>query len=174
MDTSTKPTAVTVSRIALTVNGQPRQLELDPRTSLLDALREHLHLTGTKKGCDHGQRSTCTVVVDGVNSCLALAIAQQGKKITTIEGLATGDVLHPIQSAGATAAIGNAVFHTTGRRNRTALSLFGAPIRYARWRFHVSICFANRIWRACDGRIYSYWRGAMLRRRPGTVRLSPG
>jgi xanthine dehydrogenase YagT iron-sulfur-binding subunit len=65
MDASTKPAAVAVSRIALTVNGQLRQLELDPRTSLLDALREHLHLTGTKKGCDHGQCGACTILVNG-------------------------------------------------------------------------------------------------------------
>ena len=72
MDASTKPAAETVSRIALTVNGQPRQLELDPRTSLLDALREHLHLTGTKKGCDHGQCGACTVLINGrrINSCV--------------------------------------------------------------------------------------------------------
>src|SRR4051812_49300547 len=101
MDTSTKPTAVAVSRIALTVNGQPRQLELDPRTTLLDALREHLHLTGTKKGCDHGQCGACTVLVKGrrINSCLTLAAMQEGAEITTIEGLGTPEHLHPLQAA---------------------------------------------------------------------------
>ena len=89
MSTSTKPTAVAVSPIALTVNGQTRQLELDPRTSLLDALREHLHLTGTKKGCDHGQCGACTVLINGrrINSCLTLAVMHDGDDILTIEGL---------------------------------------------------------------------------------------
>jgi xanthine dehydrogenase YagT iron-sulfur-binding subunit len=87
--------------VVLTVNGQPRQLELDPRTSLLDALREHLHLTGTKKGCNQGACGACTVLVDGrrINSCLTLAVMQQGTRITTIEGLADGGTLHPLQAA---------------------------------------------------------------------------
>ena len=85
----------------LNVNGADHELDLDPRTSLLDALREHLALTGTKKGCDHGQCGACTVLVDGrrVNSCLTLAVMSQGKEITTIEGLAKGDNLHPMQEA---------------------------------------------------------------------------
>src|SRR5215471_12572143 len=101
MDASTKPAAEAVSPIALTVNGQPRELELDPRTSLLDALREHLHLTGTKKGCDHGQCGACTVLVNGrrINSCLALAVMHEGDEITTIEGLTGGNELHPMQAA---------------------------------------------------------------------------
>jgi len=101
MDTSTKPTAVAVSRIALTVNGQPRQLELDPRTSLLDALREHLHLTGTKKGCDHGQCGACTVLINGrrINSCLTLAVMHDDDDIVTIEGLSVPEALHPLQAA---------------------------------------------------------------------------
>ena len=83
------------------VNGKRRELNLDPRTTLLDALREHLHLTGTKKGCDHGQCGACTVIVDGVriNSCLSLAVMHDGDKITTIEGLGTPDKLHPMQAA---------------------------------------------------------------------------
>jgi xanthine dehydrogenase YagT iron-sulfur-binding subunit len=87
--------------IRFEVNGEPRQLLLDPRTTLLDALREHLHLTGTKKGCDHGQCGACTVLVDGVriNSCLTLAVMHEGDKITTIEGLGTPDRLHPMQAA---------------------------------------------------------------------------
>src|ERR1700756_4812086 len=101
MDTSTNPTAVAVSRIALTINGQPRQLELDPRTSLLDALREQLHMTGTKKGCDHGQCGACTVLVNErrVNSCLTLAVACDGERTTTIEGLGDPEHLHPMQAA---------------------------------------------------------------------------
>ena len=83
------------------VNGKQRELNLDPRTTLLDSLREHLHLTGTKKGCDHGQCGACTVMVDGIriNSCLSLAVMHDGNEITTIEGLGTPDKLHPMQAA---------------------------------------------------------------------------
>jgi xanthine dehydrogenase YagT iron-sulfur-binding subunit len=83
------------------VNGERQTLSLDPRTTLLDALREHLHLTGTKKGCDHGQCGACTVMVDGVriNSCLSLAVMHEGDEITTIEGLGTPEKLHPMQAA---------------------------------------------------------------------------
>ena len=89
------------SRVSFTVNGKARQLELDTRTTLLDALREHLHLTGTKKGCDHGQCGACTVIVDGqrINSCLTLALMHEGSSITTIEGLGTAQRLHPMQRA---------------------------------------------------------------------------
>jgi xanthine dehydrogenase YagT iron-sulfur-binding subunit len=87
--------------LTLKVNGTPHSLTLDTRTSLLDALREHLQLTGSKKGCDHGQCGACTVLVDGrrVNSCLTLAVTANGAEITTIEGLAHGDTLHPVQAA---------------------------------------------------------------------------
>jgi xanthine dehydrogenase YagT iron-sulfur-binding subunit len=87
--------------VAFKVNGTAHKLELDTRTSLLDALREHLHLTGTKKGCDHGQCGACTVLVDGrrINSCLTLAVMHDGDKITTIEGLGTPDKMHPMQDA---------------------------------------------------------------------------
>ncbi len=87
--------------ITLKVNGAPHALTLDTRTSLLDALRENLALTGSKKGCDHGQCGACTVLVDGrrVNSCLTLAVTADGAEITTIEGLAKGDTLHPVQAA---------------------------------------------------------------------------
>ncbi|MFS8419017.1 aldehyde dehydrogenase iron-sulfur subunit [Xanthomonas campestris] len=89
------------SEVAFEVNGKPVMLTLDNRTTLLDALREHLHLTGTKKGCDHGQCGACTVIVDGqrMNSCLSLAVMHQGAKVTTIEGLGTPDKLHPMQAA---------------------------------------------------------------------------
>jgi xanthine dehydrogenase YagT iron-sulfur-binding subunit len=89
------------SSVTLEVNGTPHTLALDNRTSLLDTLREHLHLTGTKKGCDHGQCGACTVLVDGerINSCLTLAVMHQGAKVTTIEGLGTPAQLHPLQAA---------------------------------------------------------------------------
>ncbi|MBK3775179.1 (2Fe-2S)-binding protein [Azospirillum sp. YIM DDC1] len=87
--------------VTLNVNGVERTLHLAPWTTLLDALRLHLDLTGTKKGCDHGQCGACTVLVDGrrINSCLTLAAMQDGRKVTTIEGLTTGDALHPLQEA---------------------------------------------------------------------------
>jgi xanthine dehydrogenase YagT iron-sulfur-binding subunit len=87
--------------VSLSVNGKRRQLELDTRTTLLDALREHLKLTGTKKGCDHGQCGACTVIVNGtrINSCLSLAVQHQGDEVQTIEGLGTPDSLHPMQAA---------------------------------------------------------------------------
>lgn len=87
--------------ISLRVNGAEHRLSLDPRTTLLDTLREHLHLTGTKKGCDHGQCGACTVHIDGrrVNSCLTLAAMAQGADVTTIEGLGDPDHLHPMQQA---------------------------------------------------------------------------
>jgi xanthine dehydrogenase YagT iron-sulfur-binding subunit len=85
----------------LAINGIRHDLSLDPRVTLLDLLREQLHLTGTKKGCDHGQCGACTVLVDGerINSCLALAVSHDGAKVTTIEGLAQQDRLHPMQQA---------------------------------------------------------------------------
>ncbi|MBV9389204.1 MAG: 2Fe-2S iron-sulfur cluster binding domain-containing protein [Chroococcidiopsidaceae cyanobacterium CP_BM_ER_R8_30] len=87
--------------VTLNVNGKKRSLAIEPRVTLLDTLREHLGLTGSKKGCDHGQCGACTVLVDGqrVYSCLALAVMQEGKEIVTIEGLAKDDVLHPVQAA---------------------------------------------------------------------------
>src|SRR5437016_7678859 len=87
--------------ITLQVNGAIHRLSVDTRTTLLDALREHLELTGSKKGCDHGQCGACTVLLDGrrVNSCLTLAVTANGAEITTIEGLAHRDTLHPVQAA---------------------------------------------------------------------------
>jgi xanthine dehydrogenase YagT iron-sulfur-binding subunit len=89
------------SLIILNVNGRARHLQLDPRTSLLDALREHLGLTGTKKGCDHGQCGACTILVNGrrINSCLTLAVMHEDDEIVTIEGLGAPDALHPLQAA---------------------------------------------------------------------------
>jgi xanthine dehydrogenase YagT iron-sulfur-binding subunit len=95
------PKPPVMHKVALTVNGKRHALELDTRTTLLDALREHLHLTGTKKGCDHGQCGACTVIVDGrrINSCLSLAVQHEGDEVTTIEGLGRPGNLHPMQAA---------------------------------------------------------------------------
>ncbi len=95
------PSAAGTIKVGLKINGQEHALEIDPRVSLLDALREHLNLTGSKKGCDHGQCGACTVLVNGrrINSCLSLAIMHEGDEITTVEGLANGDELHPVQAA---------------------------------------------------------------------------
>ncbi|AZO81938.1 MULTISPECIES: aldehyde dehydrogenase iron-sulfur subunit PaoA [unclassified Bosea (in: a-proteobacteria)] len=89
------------AQVSFSVNGAARTLDLDTRTTLLDALREHLHLTGTKKGCDHGQCGACTVIVDGqrINSCLTLAIMHPNASVTTIEGLGSTERLHPMQAA---------------------------------------------------------------------------
>ncbi len=90
-----------MAKLSLRVNGATHALELDTRTTLLDALREHLRLTGSKKGCDHGQCGACTVMVNGerINSCLTLALMHQGDEITTIEGLGTPQKMHPMQAA---------------------------------------------------------------------------
>jgi len=92
---------VPTMKVSFDVNGQVRTLDVDTRTTLLDALRENLQLTGTKKGCDHGQCGACTVIVDGrrINSCLTLAVMHEGAKVTTIEGLGAPGRLHPLQAA---------------------------------------------------------------------------
>ena len=99
--TPTSSMEVSSVPVKLRVNGAEHALEIDPRVTLLDALRERIGLTGTKKGCDHGQCGACTVLVDGrrINSCLTLAVMQEGAAITTIEGLAQSDELHPMQAA---------------------------------------------------------------------------
>ena len=93
--------SMTAVPLTLRINGQERQFELAPWTTLLDLLREELDLTGTKKGCDHGQCGACTVLVNGkrLNSCLALAVTRPGAEIVTVEGLADGEELHPVQAA---------------------------------------------------------------------------
>ena len=100
-DTTTPAGPVPTAKVSLQVNGATHALELDTRTTLLDALREHLHLTGPKKGCDHGQCGACTVIVDGrrINSCLSLAVMNEGRSVTTIEGLGKPGALHPMQAA---------------------------------------------------------------------------
>ena len=94
-------TAFEQQPLRVQINGVAKQLSVEPRVTLLDLLREQLHLTGTKKGCDHGQCGACTVHLDGqrINSCLTLALMTEGAKVTTIEGLASGDKLHPMQEA---------------------------------------------------------------------------
>jgi xanthine dehydrogenase YagT iron-sulfur-binding subunit len=101
MATTKQPEAARQSSLTLTVNGDERRLQLDTRTSLLDLLREQLDLTGSKKGCDHGQCGACTVLVDGrrVNSCLTLAVTLEGAQVQTIEGLGSVDDMHPLQAA---------------------------------------------------------------------------
>jgi xanthine dehydrogenase YagT iron-sulfur-binding subunit len=96
-----EPASMPTETVALTVNGRRHALDLDPRVTLLDALREHLGLTGTKKGCDQGQCGACTVIVNGqrINSCLTLAVMHAGDEITTIEGLEEDGSLHPMQAA---------------------------------------------------------------------------
>jgi xanthine dehydrogenase YagT iron-sulfur-binding subunit len=98
---SVEEATLPTSKIDLTINGRAQQLELDPRTSLLDLLREHLQLSGTKKGCNQGACGACTILLDGrrINACLTLAIMHDGAEITTIEGLGSGDALHPLQAA---------------------------------------------------------------------------
>ena len=92
---------LSLAKVSFTVNGASHDLEMDTRTTLLDTLREHLHFSGTKKGCDHGQCGACTVLVNNqrINSCLSLALQHQGDTITTIEGLGTPEQLHPMQAA---------------------------------------------------------------------------
>jgi xanthine dehydrogenase YagT iron-sulfur-binding subunit len=99
--TTGQPSVTPFMLVELTVNGKTYELSLDPRTTLLDALREHLHLTGTKKGCDHGQCGACTVHVNGrrVNACLSLAGTHAGDEVTTIEGVGGPGALHPVQAA---------------------------------------------------------------------------
>jgi xanthine dehydrogenase YagT iron-sulfur-binding subunit len=99
--TTPRPSDLATVEVTLRVNGTDHQLAIEPRVTLLDALREYLGLFGTKKGCDRGECGACTVLVDGrrINACLTFAVMQEGREITTIEGLAQGDELHPVQAA---------------------------------------------------------------------------
>ncbi|WP_439687814.1 Xanthine dehydrogenase iron-sulfur binding subunit [Cupriavidus oxalaticus] len=98
---ATAPAGSAARPVTLRINGQSHTLQLEPRTTLLDALREVMHLTGTKKGCDRGQCGACTVLSNGrrIQSCLTLAVMQEGRDLITIEGLSDGDTLHPVQAA---------------------------------------------------------------------------
>ncbi len=106
----------TAELVELNINGQAHELTLEPRVSLLDALRDELHLNGTKKGCAQGACGACTVLVDGerINACLALAVQMQGRRIVTVEGLAEGGQLHPLQRASSTATGSNAAIAPPG------------------------------------------------------------
>lgn len=97
----TREEGVKRNTISMTINGEEKKIEVEPWVSLLDCLRDHLSLTGTKKGCDHGQCGACTVIVDGrrILSCLTLAVMKNGSEVTTIEGIAAGNDLHPLQQA---------------------------------------------------------------------------
>ncbi|WP_409977408.1 2Fe-2S iron-sulfur cluster-binding protein [Sphingomonas sp. Y38-1Y] len=125
------------TELALTINGAEHRLTIDARVTLLDALREHLHLTGTKKGCDHGQCGACTVLVDGrrINSCLSLALMHQGDAITTIEGIGTPEALHPLQAAFV-AADGFQCGYCTPGQICSAMGMLGEI--EAGWPSHVS------------------------------------
>ena len=100
-DTLEPAAAIARHPLSLRINGRAHALEIEPWVTLLDLLRDRLDLTGTKKGCDHGQCGACTVLVDGrrINACLTLAVMQEGREVTTVEGLAEGDALHPLQKA---------------------------------------------------------------------------
>jgi xanthine dehydrogenase YagT iron-sulfur-binding subunit len=129
--------APVIVKASFDVNGKACELELDTRTTLLDALREHLHLTGSKKGCDHGQCGACTVIAGGrrINSCLTLAVRHEGDSITTVEGLGTPANLHPMQAAfvkhDGYQTIHHACMAPTLRSSR-ALGQHGTPTRWVR------------------------------------------
>jgi xanthine dehydrogenase YagT iron-sulfur-binding subunit len=123
------PVSAPTLPVELSVNGKTYRLALDPRTTLLDALREHLHLTGTKKGCDHGQCGACTVHVNGrrVNACLSLAGTHEGDTITTIEGIGTLEALHPMQQAFVECD-GYQCGYCTSGQIMSAVALLGEPV----------------------------------------------
>ena len=116
-DQTSAPKSKDSVALTLRVNGKTYDLEIDPRTTLLDCLREHLHLTGSKKGCDHGQCGACTVHIDGrrVNSCLCFAAMHDGEEITTIEGIGQPENLHPMQAAFVTCDAYQCGYCTSGQ-----------------------------------------------------------
>ncbi len=116
-DQTSEPKSKDLVALTLRVNGKTYDLEIDPRTTLLDCLREHLHLTGSKKGCDHGQCGACTVHINGrrVNSCLCFAAMHEGEEITTIEGIGQPENLHPMQAAFVTCDAYQCGYCTSGQ-----------------------------------------------------------
>lgn len=135
--TTPNPKDFATHAISLTLNGQPRQLDVLPWTTLLDLLRDQLDLIGTKKGCDHGQCGACTVLRDGtrINACLTLAIMCDGAELTTIEGLANGEQLHPMQQASSSTTRSSAVIARRGRSARlSGLPTKAAPVPAPKFR----------------------------------------
>jgi xanthine dehydrogenase YagT iron-sulfur-binding subunit len=148
--------------LTLDVNGEMRHLQIDPRTTLLDALREHLHLTGTKKGCDHGQCGACTVLIDGrrINSCLTLAAMHDDQKIITIEGLGAPGSLHPMQAAFVERDGFQCGYCTSGQICSAVAML--AEIK-AGWPSHVTADVAASTIAATDGEIRERMSGNICR-----------
>jgi xanthine dehydrogenase YagT iron-sulfur-binding subunit len=148
--------------VRLRVNGTERVFELDTRTSLLDALREHLHLTGAKKGCDHGQCGACTVLINGrrINSCLTLAVKHESDEIVTIEGLGTADALHPLQAAFIERDGFQCGYCTSGQICSAAGMLAEAA---AGWPSHATTCVASREIELTDAEIRERMSGNICR-----------
>jgi xanthine dehydrogenase YagT iron-sulfur-binding subunit len=162
VDTKNADIAAKTTQIALTINDLDRHLELDPRTSLLDALREHLHLTGTKKGCDHGQCGACTVLINGrrINSCLTLAVMHEHDDIVTIEGLGSPGALHPLQAAFVERDAFQCGYCTPGQICSAVGMLAEAK---AGWPSHVTVDVASRDIALTDGEIRERMSGNICR-----------
>lgn len=156
------PTPVPTMPMSLRINAKDFAVELDPRTTLLDALRNHLGLTGSKKGCDHGQCGACTVLVDGrrINSCLTLAAMHEGDEITTVEGLAEGDRLHPVQAAFV-ARDGFQCGYCTPGQICSAVGMLGEA--RAGWPSHASADVAAASVALCDAEIRERMSGNICR-----------
>jgi xanthine dehydrogenase YagT iron-sulfur-binding subunit len=155
---------MTASTVAtnLRINGAERAVEIDPRTTLLDALREHLHLTGAKKGCDHGQCGACTVLVNGrrINACLTLAVMHEGDDVVTIEGLGSPDALHPLQAAFVERDAFQCGYCTSGQICSAAGMLAEAK---AGWPSHATADVASREISLTDAEIRERMSGNLCR-----------
>ncbi|TIX59545.1 MAG: 2Fe-2S iron-sulfur cluster binding domain-containing protein [Mesorhizobium sp.] len=156
------PTPEPTMPMSLRINAKDFAVELDPQTTLLDALRNHLGLTGSKKGCDHGQCGACTVLVDGrrINSCLTLAAMHEGDEITTVEGLAEGDRLHPVQAAFV-ARDGFQCGYCTPGQICSAVGMLGEA--RAGWPSHASADVAAASVALCDAEIRERMSGNICR-----------
>ena len=155
---------MTASTVAATlrINGAERTVEIDSRTTLLDALREHLHLTGSKKGCDHGQCGACTVLLNGrrINACLTLAVMHEGDDIVTIEGLGSPDALHPLQAAFVERDAFQCGYCTSGQICSAAGMLEEVK---AGWLSHATADVANREMSLTDAEIRERMSGNICR-----------